>query len=75
MGRERSLEDSWCRENLLNVAFPNLYNLPVRKVVMVVDMWDKSTRDGAWKLSFCRSLNNWELDDVQNFESLKLQKN
>lgn len=50
-------------------SFLDLYNLTERKGVMVADMWDRSTREGAWKLSFHKPLNDWELDEDQIFLS------
>lgn len=51
----------------LKIAFCNLYNLPDRKGAIVADLWDYTTVEGTWKPVFCRSLNDWELDEIQNF--------
>lgn len=37
---------------------------------MVADVLDTSTGEGAWKPTYCKPLNDWEVEAAQNFLSL-----
>ena len=60
-------EDNWCSEAPLCEIFPALYSLAVTKGAKVASVWDSSRGEGAWFPNFIRPLNDWEIDEVQNF--------
>ena len=57
----------WCDEEALSFVFPSLFTLAAQKDVMVADLWDCSREEGRWSLIFLRSLNDWELEEVERF--------
>ena len=40
-------KDVWCREEVLCLVFPSLFNLVVHKEAMVVDVWDWDKEEGG----------------------------
>ena len=47
--------------------YPSLFNLALHKESTVADMWDCSKGEGFWSLTFVRSLNDWEIEEVERF--------
>ena len=66
--------DSWCGERPLRVMFPSLYDLAGSKRAMVVEVWDITIGEGTWNPRSTRSINDWEMDEVQNFINLISRK-
>ena len=54
--------------------FPSLYAFAGSKRAMVVEVWDTTRGEGTWNPRFTRSLNDWEIDEVQNFINLISRK-
>ena len=47
--------------------FPILYNLVDHKDAMVADVWEGSREEGGWLPIFLRSLNDWEMEEVERY--------
>ena len=49
-------------------CFPyTIYNMVDHKDAMVADVWDDNREDGGWLPIFLRSLNDWELEEMERF--------
>ena len=67
-GKRVSLwKDVWCGEEVLCYVFPSLFNLDVHKEAMVVDIWDCGKEERGWSTTFLRSLNDWQIEEVERF--------
>ena len=60
-------KDIWCGEEALCLDFPMLYNLADHKDTMVADVWEGSREEGGWLPIFLRSLNDWEMEEVERY--------
>ena len=71
-------EDSWCGDRLLYEAFPSLFALACSKRAKVAEVWDPLGGEGAWKLTFVRPFNDWELENffclINSRRSIKWRK-
>ena len=47
--------------------YPSLFNFALNKEAMVADMWDSGEGAGCWSLTFLRSLNDWEIEEMLIF--------
>ena len=47
--------------------FPNLFNIATNKEAKVAEIWDSREGVGCWSLTFLRSLNDWELEEMTRF--------
>ena len=45
--------------------YPSLFNLAMHKEVMIADMWDCSKGEGGWFPTCLRSINDWEIEEVE----------
>nr|CAN62954.1 hypothetical protein VITISV_018196 [Vitis vinifera] len=59
-------KDSWCKDQTLKEAFPNLYRLAVNKDEWVSNAWEGSGESGCWNPHFSRHFNDWELEEVES---------
>jgi hypothetical protein len=60
----------WCGSSSLKEAFPGLYNLACNKEASIADNHDLLSGSHQWNVSFLRSLNDWEVEDLVVFYSL-----
>ena len=60
-------KDAWCGEDALCFVYPSFFNLTMHKEAMVADMWDRSRGEGGWSPTFLRSLDDWEIEEVERF--------
>ena len=67
-------EGVWCGESSLCDRFPTLYDIAGSKGAKVAEVWEISGGSGAWNPRFFRSLNDWEIEQVQNFIGLTNNK-
>ena len=65
--RIRFWEDVWCGESPICTMFPTLYSIVVARGAKVAEVWESSGDSGAWNPRFLRPLNDWEMEQVQNF--------
>ena len=67
--RVRLWRDRWYGDSPLSVSFPILFALAIDKEAWVVDIWDPLAEGGpgGWNPCFSRSLNDWEVDEVESF--------
>ena len=67
--RVRFWRDRWCGDSPLSVSFPTLFDLAIDKEAWVMDFWDPLVEGGwgGWNPCFSRSLNDWEVDEVESF--------
>ena len=72
--RIRFWEDAWCGDQPLCVVFPGFYSMAGSKGEKVADLWEFSGDMGAWNPRFLRPFNDWEMDSVQHFISLMVNK-
>jgi hypothetical protein len=63
-------EELWCGNSTLKEAFPGLYNIASNKEASIADNIDLSGGSRQWNVSFLRSLNDWEVDDLVSFHNL-----
>ena len=49
-------KDLWCEDQMLKVAFPNLFWLAIKKDEWVFDAWEKGSS---------RHFNDWEMEEVE----------
>ena len=63
-------EEVWCGSLPLMEVFPGLYNLASNKEASIVDNFDSLSGSWQWNVSFLRSLNDWEVEDLASFYSL-----
>jgi hypothetical protein len=63
-------EELWCGISTLKEAFLGLYNIASNKEASIVDNIDLSSGSRQWNVSFLRSLNDWEVDDLVSFHNL-----
>ena len=61
--RVKFWNDRWCGDLPLRDAFSNFFSITSSKDVWVADAWD----GGSWNPRFIRQLNDWELEEVDNF--------
>ena len=61
--RVKFYKDGWCEDSSLRDAFLDLFVIPSFKDAWVVDVWE----DGSWNPRFFRQLNDWELEEADNF--------
>ena len=54
-------------EEALCSVFPCPFHLAVHKEAMAVDVWDCGREEGGWSPTFLRSLNDWEIEEVERF--------
>ena len=50
--------------------FPSIFILAVQKDVMVADLWNYFREEGGWSLTFLRSFNDWEMEEVESSSPL-----
>jgi hypothetical protein len=50
--------------------YPGLYNLASNKEASIADNFDLMSGSRQWNISFMRSLNDWEVDDLVSLYSL-----
>jgi hypothetical protein len=60
----------WCGSSPLMEAFPGLYGLASNKEASIADNFDSLSGSCQWNVSFLRSLNDWEVEDLASFYSL-----
>jgi hypothetical protein len=60
----------WCGSSPLKEAFPGLYSLACNKEASIADNLDLSSGSQQWNVTFMRSLNDWEVEDLAPFYSL-----
>ena len=67
--RVRFWRDRWCGDSLLCVSFPSLFALIEDKKTWMADIWEPLVEGGwgGWNPCFSRSLNDWEVDEVESF--------
>ena len=53
----------------MSSAFPALFSLAALKDARVAEMWDSSRGGGGWSPNFLRSLNDWEVEELERFLS------
>ena len=51
-------------------VYPRLYSLVSNKEASIADNFDSVSGSRQWNISFVRSLNDWEVDDLTSFYSL-----
>ena len=57
------------------LTLTTLYNLVDHKGVKVADVWDGTKEEGGWLPIFLRSLNDWEIEEVERFLQVLHNKN
>ena len=60
-------KDAWCGEDALCSVYPSFFNLAMHKEATVADMWDRSRGEGGWSPTFLRSVDDWEIEEVERF--------
>ncbi|RVW83659.1 hypothetical protein CK203_039344 [Vitis vinifera] len=73
--RIRFWTDLWCGDVELSLRFPQLFVVAAQRNATMGEMWDQNSGQGGWKLRFIRDFNDWELDLVGEYSSLKGSKN
>lgn len=56
------MQDHWCGNSSLCLAFPDLFGIAQDKDVIVAWVWDCSRVGGFWNIQFLRAFSNWEVD-------------
>jgi hypothetical protein len=51
-------------------VYSGLYNLASNKEALIADNFDSLSGSFQWNVSFLRSLNDWEVEDLASFYSL-----
>jgi hypothetical protein len=59
----------WCGSSPLKEVFPGLYSLASNNEAFIVDNYDLLSRSHQWNVSFLRSLNDWEVEDLASLYS------
>ena len=59
----------WCGDEPLRCTFPSLYTLASLKEAWVIGLWVHEGERGHWNLCFSKSLNDWEVDIVEELFS------
>jgi hypothetical protein len=62
--------EAWCVNVPLLEAYPGLYSLANNKEASIADNFDSVSGSRQWNISFVRSLNDWEVDDLVSLYSL-----
>jgi hypothetical protein len=62
--------EAWCVNVPLLEAYPGLYSLASNKEASIADNFDSVSGSRQWNISFVRSLNDWEVDDLVSLYSL-----
>ena len=57
----------WRGEEALCSIYPSLFNLALNKEATVANMWDRGRGEGCWSPTLLRSLNDWEIEEVERF--------
>ena len=65
--RMKFWKDRWCGDLPLDVAFSSLFSRAMAKEAWVGDSWSFKYGGGCWNPIFYRSLNEWEMEDVESF--------
>ena len=65
--RVKFWKDKWCGDVTLASAVPSLFAFTLSKEVWVTEVWDDMGEGGHWNPHFIRHLNDWELDNVEDF--------
>ena len=65
--RVRFWPDRWCTNEPLRDAFPSLFSIAASKEAWVAEVWNGAIEKGCWAPRFLRSLNDWELEEVESF--------
>ncbi|RVW28641.1 Brefeldin A-inhibited guanine nucleotide-exchange protein 5 [Vitis vinifera] len=65
LGRVKFWKDNWCGNFALCNSFPSLYAFMSYKEAWLVELWDSSGEEGVWSPRFCRSFNDWEVEEVE----------
>jgi hypothetical protein len=60
----------WCDSLPLLEVFPGLYSLASNNEASIVDNFNSVSGSHQWNISFVKSLNDWEVDDLTSFYSL-----
>jgi hypothetical protein len=60
----------WCGSSPLREVFLGLYSLASNKEATIVDNYNSLSGSHQWNVSFLRSLNDWEVEDLASFYSL-----
>lgn len=60
----------FCKFEPLSMDFPSSYALAASKEAWVADIWDDLGEGGHWNPCFIKHLNDWELDNVEDFLSI-----
>jgi hypothetical protein len=60
----------WCGSLPFRKVFPSLYSLASNKEVSIANNHESMIRSHQWNVSFLRSLNDWEVEDLASFYSL-----
>jgi hypothetical protein len=68
-------EEVWCGNSPFKEAFPGLFNIASNNEASIADNIDLSSGSRKWNVSFLRSLNDWEVDDLVLFHSLLYSHN
>ena len=58
-------KDNWCGNFALCNSFPSLYAFASYKEAWLVELRDSSGEEGVWSPRFCRSFNDWEVEEVE----------
>jgi hypothetical protein len=62
--------EAWCDNVPLLEVYPGLYSLASNKEASIADNFDSVSGSRQWNISFVRSLNDWEVDDLVSLYSL-----
>jgi hypothetical protein len=57
----------WCGSSPLKEVFPGLYSLASNKEATIAGNHDSLSGSHQWNVSFLRSLNDWEVEDLASF--------
>jgi hypothetical protein len=60
----------WCGSLPLREVFPGLYSLASNKEATIAGNHDSLSGSHQWNVSFLRSLNDWEVEDLASFYGL-----
>lgn len=60
-------KDVWCGSTSLMEEFPQLYGLAVNKEAWVGDYIEDGEGGFHWNITFCRKLNDWEVENALIF--------
>jgi hypothetical protein len=62
--------EAWCGNSPLSEVFPGLFSLASNKEATIADNFDVVSGSRQWNISFMRSLNDWEVEDLASLYSL-----